>query len=64
MFNTDEPSGMVVPEQAGEHGAVRGVPAGSPPGRPNLLRKDEIAVGDVHSVWDAKMVPLADDSDR
>ncbi|ARP69138.1 hypothetical protein LK07_04440 [Streptomyces pluripotens] len=31
---------------------------------PDLLRKDEIRIGGVHSAWDARIVPFVDDSAR
>ncbi|GAA4088043.1 hypothetical protein GCM10022233_83890 [Streptomyces shaanxiensis] len=32
--------------------------------RRDLIRKEEIPAGGVHSVWDAKMLPLGDDPAR
>ncbi len=45
MFNTDERSDMV----------------GRRAEQPDVLRKEEIPAGDVHFLWDAKMLPAEDD---
>jgi hypothetical protein len=45
MFNTDELSAV----------SDRRVK------QPDLLRKEEIPAGDVHFLWDAKMLPAEDD---